>query len=325
MLLRKQFESVEQMNPLFEQVDGSLLQTGPGGKEWEITMAPLPSGGISHIKCCAPVTGLGATRDGDVCFLVPWQQKAPHVFMGIDMSQDGFSAYGPRTSHVGRVKSESEITMMLFSERRALSSFETLAGPPGAASLRGFNAINPPPGSRRRLDDYLGSMLSSARKDGAMLQHPSVIGEIEGRILQILCETMTGFGSHTQRPPLRCRNRAAVVKRSWDIIRASGDTPVTLEALCRGNNVSLRTLEYAFHEIAGMSPNVFLRIHRLHIAQRKMVCGGARFVKEAAYAGGFFHLGRFSADYKMVFGETPLQTLQRIHGRRAGRRALEPA
>jgi AraC-like DNA-binding protein len=56
-----------------------------------------------------------------------------------------------------------------------------------------------------------------------------------------------------------------------------------------------------------------------------MVCGGARFVKEAAYAGGFFHLGRFSADYKMVFGETPLQTLQRIHGRRAGRRALEPA
>lgn len=320
MLLRKQFESVEQMNPMFEQVDGSLLQTGPGGSQWEMTHAALPSGGISHIKCCAPITGLGATREGDVCFLVPWQQKAPHVFMGIDMSPDGFSIYGPRTSHVGRVKSESEITMMLFTEKRALESFGTLAGSLGVSALKGFQAINPPPGSRGRLDDYIGTMISNARMDSGMLRHPAVIGEIEGRVLQILCETATGCANHRERPPLRCRNRAAVVKRSWDIIRASGDTPVTLEALCRGNNVSLRTLEYAFHEIAGMNPNVFLRIHRLHIAQRNLVCGGARFVKDAAYAGGFFHLGRFSADYKMVFGETPLQTLQRIHGRRACRR-----
>lgn len=325
MLLTKHFESVEQLNPFFARVDGSLLQTGPGGGEWEITQAALPSGGISHVKCCAPVTGLGATREGDVCFLIPWQQKAPHVFMGIDMSPDGFSAYGPRTGHVGRVKSESEITMMIFREERALASFETLAGSPGASSLRGFQAVNPPSGSRKRLDDYLGKMLAGSREDADMLRHPAVIGEIEGRILQILCETMTGCGKHLQRPPLRCRNRAAVVKRSWDIIRASGDTPVTLESLCRENNVSLRTLEYAFHEIAGMNPNVFLRIHRLHISQRTLFSGKTRFVKEAAYAGGFFHLGRFSADYKMVFGETPLQTLQRIHGRRAGRRALELA
>jgi AraC-like DNA-binding protein len=315
MLLQTKFESVEQMNPLFERVDGELLQTAPGPQDWEIAHAALPSGGASHIKCGAPITGHGATSENDVAFLVPWQQRAPHKFLGIDMAADGFSVYGPGTAHVGRVQSESEITMLVFSADRVAASFNSLAGTPGAGMPIGFQAINPPAGSRQRFNDYLSTMFTQARRDSEFLGNPAVLSEIEGRLLEIACVTAAHLGTHAQRQPLRCRNRTRVVKRSWEIVNQNRQSPVSLEMLCSENNVSLRTLEYAFLEIAGINPNLFLRIHRLHISRGAMVRGEARFVKEAAYAGGFFHLGRFSVDYREVFGESPVQTLRRIHGR----------
>lgn len=72
-------------------------------------------------------------------------------------------------------------------------------------------------------------------------------------------------------------------------------------------------LRTACREIAGQSLDELLRIHRLNLAHRDLVRARDRptRVTDIAMDHGFLHLGRFSAEYRRFFGETPSQTLRR--------------
>ena len=57
----------------------------------------------------------------------------------------------------------------------------------------------------------------------------------------------------------------------------------------------------------------FLRQVRLAGVHRNLEQGGGPgVVAEVAMSWGFNHLGRFSADYRRSFGESPSDTLRRI-------------
>ena len=86
-----------------------------------------------------------------------------------------------------------------------------------------------------------------------------------------------------------------------------------LSELCEAASVSERTLQYAFHDILGMSPLTYLRRLRLHWARielRKSKIGTTR-VTDVALNWGFWHFGDFSREYKDCFGEVPSSTLKR--------------
>lgn len=87
------------------------------------------------------------------------------------------------------------------------------------------------------------------------------------------------------------------------------ENPVTIEELCKTLGVSRRTLQYGFIEMTGMPPATYLRLARLNGARRSLKAAAS--VTEVATVWGFWHLGRFSQDYKAFFGETPSFTLQR--------------
>jgi AraC family ethanolamine operon transcriptional activator len=68
-----------------------------------------------------------------------------------------------------------------------------------------------------------------------------------------------------------------------------------------------------FKDLIGVNPVVFLRHQRLHGVRRKLLAAepdGAT-VKMAALESGFRHLGRFAAEYRALFGESPRETLGR--------------
>lgn len=85
-----------------------------------------------------------------------------------------------------------------------------------------------------------------------------------------------------------------------------------LSELCAAACVSERTLQYAFHDIMGMSPLTYLHRLRLHRARDELrkATSGSTTVTDVALNWGFWHLGEFSRTYKNCFGELPSKTLQ---------------
>ena len=77
-------------------------------------------------------------------------------------------------------------------------------------------------------------------------------------------------------------------------------------------SVSERTLRTAFAEAYGMSPLQYLKSIRLLQARRALRNSNPRrtTVLREALRSGFWHMGRFSAEYKKRFGELPSATLR---------------
>ena len=86
---------------------------------------------------------------------------------------------------------------------------------------------------------------------------------------------------------------------------------MTLADLCEASGVSERRVRSAFYECYQMSPTAYLRVTALNAVRRELV-EGPRLrdaVSHAATDRGFWHLSRFAAQYRVLFGESPRHTL----------------
>jgi transcriptional regulator GlxA family with amidase domain len=106
----------------------------------------------------------------------------------------------------------------------------------------------------------------------------------------------------------RCRD---LVEKAEILALADVDQPLHVSALCQTLAVSERTLRKAFHRIHGLPPCRHLRMLRLSRARRALLSADCKLssVTEIATSFGFVELGRFSVEYRTVFGESPSQTL----------------
>ena len=105
----------------------------------------------------------------------------------------------------------------------------------------------------------------------------------------------------------------ALVERAEKLALADLDEPLHISALCRALEVSERTLRKAFHTTHGVPPCRHLRMSRLSQARRALLSADADrvTVTEIATGFGFVELGRFSVEYRRIFGESPSKTLSR--------------
>ena len=107
------------------------------------------------------------------------------------------------------------------------------------------------------------------------------------------------------------RIQPPVLKRVEDYLRTNLDRPITTTELCSYLGCSRRQLEIAFKNAYGMGPVTYHRRLRINEVRRCLLVGERKqsAVSYAACDFGFSHLGRFSADYKSLFGESPRQTV----------------
>jgi transcriptional regulator GlxA family with amidase domain len=89
--------------------------------------------------------------------------------------------------------------------------------------------------------------------------------------------------------------------------------PLRVAALANLLMVSERALRKAFQGAHGVPPSRYLRRLRLSEARRALLSAQDRnvTVTEIATLFGFAELGRFSVEYRAVFGESPSVTLRR--------------
>ena len=100
--------------------------------------------------------------------------------------------------------------------------------------------------------------------------------------------------------------------RARQYIHDNAREAVHLEDLETAAGVSRFKLFDAFRKYFALSPMAYLKKHRLGAVRQDILeHGSTRTISEIALGWGFTHLGRFSAEYRKLFDESPSQTLQR--------------
>jgi AraC-like DNA-binding protein len=129
---------------------------------------------------------------------------------------------------------------------------------------------------------------------------------------------LTGWPNNYSDALAGADNRVAPrhVRRVEAYIEANAHLPVTLETLVEIGGVSATALFEGFRRFRQTTPMAALRDHRMRRAHAEFEKAGVGdSVTSIATRWGFYHLGRFAADYKKRYGETPSETLSRAVAR----------
>ena len=106
---------------------------------------------------------------------------------------------------------------------------------------------------------------------------------------------------------------AKVIARFEAFLESRQYEPVYLAEICAAVGVSERTLRTCCQEHLGMGPIHYLWLRRMHLAHRALLRADptSRTVTSIATEHGFWELGRFSVEYRALFGEAPSASLHR--------------
>src|SRR5262252_4190427 len=108
------------------------------------------------------------------------------------------------------------------------------------------------------------------------------------------------------------RRRFAIVARFEQFLAANHDRVLYLAEICAAVGTSERTLRNCCHEHLGMGPIRYLWLRRMHLARAALIRAdpASATVTSIATDHGFWELGRFSVEYRTLFGESPSVSLR---------------
>lgn len=163
--------------------------------------------------------------------------------------------------------------------------------------------------------DELVTLIDSLEKDQssanpALLSHAAIRTGIRDTVLMCLLDLM----DHEEATSLAPHARKRIVDRACEYALANKDAPPSIVDLCNQVGTSRRKMQYCFQESLGINPVAYLRMLRLNAVHRDLLGAGfGAAVQDIAMSWGFWHLSRFAAEYRQLFGESPSETLRRTH------------
>jgi AraC-like DNA-binding protein len=181
------------------------------------------------------------------------------------------------------------------------------------------------PGLLRKLDknitvwtDVFKSKKETEKISRLILRGPQKVSFLisQEKISRSLCEMLALIAESKGYVIEECvtaKCRRQLVARARDFIEANLDNTVTMGSLCRMACTSLRTLERSFQEVIGRSPVQYIKLRRFNAAYRKLLGANPQetTVTDTALCYKLDHFGRFSVNYRQLFGESPSITLKR--------------
>lgn len=156
-------------------------------------------------------------------------------------------------------------------------------------------------------------LLTAAREHGAGLSNPQLRMSLTDHLLAAMVRfdpSPADIDSTTRRATA---SRRVAVRLAREFIHARLSEHLPLSELCRHTRLKVRTLETGFREVTGLTPIAYIRSLRLNAVRRALheVSEQHRSISDIALDNGFWHLSQFAADYRKLFGETPLDTRRR--------------
>jgi transcriptional regulator GlxA family with amidase domain len=117
--------------------------------------------------------------------------------------------------------------------------------------------------------------------------------------------------THAQLPRETAPFRAAALKRTLRLVDDPDEASLSVAEICKTVGASWATLERAFADEFGVSPKAYIQAKRLAAVRQELIRSeSGTLIADVANRWGFWHMGRFAANYRKQFGELPSQTLE---------------
>jgi AraC-like DNA-binding protein len=172
--------------------------------------------------------------------------------------------------------------------------------------------VRPSPDLMSRLLKLHETVGQIAKTTPDLLELPQVGRALEQQLIHLMVRCLTEGTS----PEITVggHRHDLIVARFEEFLEANPNTPLYLPEICTAIAASERTLRLACEEHLGMGPIRYLALRRMHLVRRALlrVIPSTTTVTRIATDHGFWELGRFSVNYRAMFGETPSTTLQRL-------------
>jgi AraC-like DNA-binding protein len=294
-----------------EPAEAELLSSSAG---WlDPRYLPLERGVTTCVTSAVDLGRVTVTREA-------WQQHPVHVTVGVPDGRMGIFLQGDEATEcdgwgrpfgptqLGVATDNVEATLAAGSQiLAAVLSKEQLEKTARALGLDLDPALLRSSGLTT-LSAAAAEVLRRALAESLDVENARIVAEeTESRLLATFCEVLSGPD------PVRlgASQRLVLARAARDYIEANLTQPLRLEELALAVDADIRRLQRAFHSVFGMSPYRYLLCRRLLLARRRLRSKGwkSSTVTQIAGESGFGHLGRFSVDYRAMFGESPSVTL----------------
>ena len=157
--------------------------------------------------------------------------------------------------------------------------------------------------------------LAAARQElfnpGKTRPPASTVAAFEKILFSLAAWTVTtALGSDLEMRRSSAAHRARLLRKACEIIDARLMEGLTMFELCQMIGTSRRTLENIFVEALGVSPYQYVRTLRLNSIRKALLLeeNANSTIGDIVGGWGIWHLSRFAADYRSMFGELPSQT-----------------
>lgn len=171
--------------------------------------------------------------------------------------------------------------------------------------------VRPAPGLMKRLLNLHERATQLARAAPDKLKHPEIARALEQALIHVMVRCWSAGTSDEPRAGIR--HHSAIMARLQEYLTENHQSSIYLGEICAALGVSERTLRICCHEQLGLGPLRYLWLRRMHFARRALTRAGpaTTTVTEIAAQHGFWELGRFSVQYRALFGESPSTSLRR--------------
>ena len=144
-----------------------------------------------------------------------------------------------------------------------------------------------------------------------ILANREVSNALENELIEAMVQCLDGGNPVVMTQ--KGRNHWQILKRLEEYLAENLLQPLYVADICAATDATERLLRACCQEYLGMSPTRYLWLRRMHLARRALALGTPETssVTQIATDNGFWELGRFSVEYRSLFGESPSATLKR--------------
>jgi len=270
---------------------------------------------LAIVNYSGAFAAVGRAPERTITFALPLDESAPTVFNRRILAENALLAIPPGQQISFRMTGRVSAATIAVDEALVDRYAQALFGH-GFARLaqRGDGIASSAAGARTAVARMRAFLSLYGSAGGDRRQAPVRNGPWEHLEALLLDDVLGDFVP--PEPEAGWSRRSRIVRDAEEFIREHADRPVSIAELCMTLKVPARTLNAAFRDCTGAPPKRFMLAIRLNAARRQLTRPtGVATVTAVAAEHGFYHFGRFSAEYQSLFGELPSETLRRSAGR----------
>jgi len=279
----------------------------------EVNGVELSKVAITHLRfrndCVAgPVTPLDfhtlqLTQSGSCTFDIGKQVVPGDQNKGVVLS----AGQKVRVHHTD----DNDILCLIVKDQVIRDVISSWIGHANFPALRFRPRFDPKQSRPASLIALFNTFVSELNRPNGLLEAPAAAASLEHALITSM---LTGL-EHNLDDLLRLPAAMAgntQIRHIEEYLEAHATQPIDMQTIARETGHSVSSIYHTFRRRRGYTPMEFLKRVRMRLARQQLLqAGPGRSVTTIALECGFAHLGRFAAEYKHYFGESPSATIKR--------------